>query len=113
MTTEIASAGKPRTENARPQEAAKPHKKRSDRARAEARLGWMLAGPAFGIMLLVTLYPIVQALWDSLFSLRLTAPDDREFIWFRNYQVILGDPAFWQSMGVTLFITVVTVLSAN
>ncbi|WP_292692900.1 MULTISPECIES: carbohydrate ABC transporter permease [unclassified Microbacterium] len=70
----------------------------------------MLAGPAFGIMLLVTLYPIVQALWDSLFSLRLTAPDDREFIWFRNYQVILGDPAFWQSMGVTLFITVITVL---
>jgi multiple sugar transport system permease protein len=70
----------------------------------------MLAGPAFGIMLLVTLYPIVQALWDSLFSLRLTAPDDREFIWFRNYAVILSDPAFWQSMGVTLFITVVTVL---
>ena len=85
-------------------------KRRSDRARAEARLGWMLAGPAFGIMLLVTPYPIVQALWDSLFSLRLTAPDDREFIWFRNYQVILGDPAFWQSMGVTLFITVITVL---
>lgn len=110
MTTEIAPAGKPTTENVRPREAAKPHRKRSDRARAEARLGWMLAGPAFGIMLLVTLYPIVQALWDSLFSLRLTAPDDREFIWFRNYQVILGDPTFWQSMGVTLFITVVTVL---
>ena len=91
-------------------EPEKSHKKRrSDRARAEVRLGWMLAGPAFGIMLLVTLYPIVQALWDSLFSLRLTAPGDREFIWFRNYQVILGDPAFWQSMGVTLFITVVTV----
>lgn len=91
-------------------EKAPPKKRRSDRARAEARLGWMLAGPAFAIMLLVTLYPIVQALWDSLFSLRLTAPDDREFIWFRNYAVILGDPAFWQSMGVTLFITAVTVL---
>lgn len=92
-------------------EPEKPRRKRrSDRARAEVRLGWLLAGPAFAIMLLVTLYPIAQALWDSLFSLRLTAPDDREFIWFRNYQVILGDPAFWQSMGVTLFITVVTVL---
>ncbi|MEJ1154451.1 sugar ABC transporter permease [Microbacterium marmarense] len=84
--------------------------KRSARTRAEARLGWMLAGPAFGIMLLVTMYPIIQAFYDSLFSLRLTAPDDREFIWFRNYAVVLTDPAFWESMWITLFITVVTVI---
>lgn len=85
-------------------------KRGSDRARSEARLGWMLAGPAFGIMLLVTLYPIVQAIYDSMFSLRLTAPDAREFIGLGNYTVVLGDPLFWKSMGVTLFITVVTVL---
>ncbi len=84
--------------------------RRSPRARAEARLGWMLAGPAFGLMLLVTLYPIGQALYDSLFSLRLTAPDEREVVWFGNYAVVLGDPAFWQSMGVTLLITVITVV---
>lgn len=82
----------------------------SNRARSEARLAWMLAGPAFGIMLLVTLYPIVQAVYDSLFRLRLTAPDEREFIGLGNYTVVLSDPLFWKSMGVTLFITVVTVL---
>ncbi|MCK6081540.1 sugar ABC transporter permease [Microbacterium sp. EYE_5] len=70
----------------------------------------MLAGPAFGLMLLVTLYPIGQALYDSLFSLRLTAPDERELVWFGNYAVVLGDPAFWESMGVTLLITVITVI---
>jgi multiple sugar transport system permease protein len=91
--------------------APKPARRRlSDRARAERRLGWMLAGPAFGIMLLVTLYPIVQALFDSLFRLRLTAPDERAFIWFENYRVILSDPAFWQSMWITVLITVITVL---
>ncbi|MDJ1112916.1 carbohydrate ABC transporter permease [Microbacterium dauci] len=95
MTTTTTPAKKPR---------------RSQRARAEARLGWMLAGPAFGLMLLVTLYPIGQALYDSLFSLRLTAPDERELIWFGNYGVVLGDPAFWESMGVTLLITVITVV---
>ncbi|MPV39043.1 carbohydrate ABC transporter permease [Georgenia subflava] len=84
--------------------------RRSDRSRSEARLGWYLAGPAFVIMLAVTLYPILQAIYDSLFSLRLTAPDDTEFIGFANYGVVLGDPAFWQSLRVTLFITVVTVL---
>ena len=33
----------------------------SDRAREERRLGWKLAGPAFVIMVLVTFYPILQA----------------------------------------------------
>ena len=91
------------------EKTARKRKKGSDRSRSEARLGWYLAGPAFVIMLLVTLYPILQALYDSLFSLRLTAPDETELIWFRNYQVVLGDPAFWQSLWVTVLITAITV----
>lgn len=79
------------------------------RQRAETRLGWLLAGPAFIIMLLVTLYPILQAVWDSLFSFRLTAPDDRELVWLKNYGVIFSDAIFWRDLGVTLLITVVTV----
>ncbi|APF41454.1 carbohydrate ABC transporter permease [Neomicrococcus aestuarii] len=81
----------------------------SARQRAETRLGWLLAGPAFIIMLLVTLYPILQAVWDSLFSFRLTAPDDRELVWLKNYGVIFSDGIFWRDLGVTLLITVVTV----
>lgn len=79
------------------------------RQRAETRLGWLLAGPAFIIMLLVTLYPILQAVWDSLFSFRLTAPNDRELVWLKNYGVIFSDPVFWRALGVTLLITLVTV----
>ncbi len=83
--------------------------RRSDRARAEARLGWLLAGPAFVVMLAVTAYPILQAVYDSLFRNRLTAPDDRAFVGLGNYIVILGDPVFWQSLGVTTVIMLVTV----
>jgi multiple sugar transport system permease protein len=82
----------------------------SDRSRAERRLGWMLAGPAFAVMLLVTAYPILQAVWYSLFSYRLTDPGNRSFIGLRNYWVILTDSLWWQSIWVTLFITVVTVV---
>ncbi|NHU85049.1 sugar ABC transporter permease [Kocuria sp. JC486] len=81
----------------------------SDRTRAERRLGWMLAGPAFLVMLLVTMYPIVQALWDSLFSYRLTAPDDRSFVFLQNYWTVLTDPVFLRDLGVTVLITVITV----
>ncbi|PNL18916.1 sugar ABC transporter permease [Micrococcus sp. FDAARGOS_333] len=69
----------------------------------------MLAAPAFLIMLFVVLYPIVQAVWDSLFSFRLTAPADKEFVGLNNYGTILTDPVFWSDLGVTLLITVVTV----
>ncbi|HST71447.1 MULTISPECIES: carbohydrate ABC transporter permease [Kocuria] len=82
----------------------------SDRAKSERKLGWMLAGPAFVLMLLVTLYPILQALWDSLFSFRLTDPGNREFVFLGNYATVLSDGLFWQDLGVTVLITVVTVV---
>lgn len=111
MSTEItgATAGvtAQSTRGAGPGRASKPRK--SDRARAEARLGWWLAGPAFVVMLAVTAYPILQAVYDSLFRYRLTAPDDRAFVGLGNYGVVLGDPVFWQSLGVTTLIMIITV----
>ena len=81
----------------------------SDRARAEQRLGWMLAGPAFVVMLLVTAYPIAQAVYYSLFDYRLTDQDNISFIGLNNYAVVLTDQIWWISFAVTVFITVVTV----
>lgn len=83
--------------------------KKSERSRAEARLGWLLAGPAFIIMLAVTAYPIAQAVFDSLFAFRLTAPDERAFVFLSNYATIFTDWVFWRALLVTLLVTVVTV----
>ena len=91
------------------QPVSAPKQGLSDRARSERRLGWMLAGPAFVIMLLVTAYPIAQAIYDSLFDFRLTDPDNRSFTGLSNYWVILTDRIWWISIAVTVFITVVTV----
>jgi multiple sugar transport system permease protein len=61
-------------------------------------------------MLAVTLYPIIQAFFDSLYRYRLTAPDDKAFIGLDNYVTVLSDPVFWEALAVTLFITIITVL---
>ncbi|MGY4643531.1 carbohydrate ABC transporter permease [Cellulomonas sp. URHB0016] len=90
--------------------AATATKERSDRTKAEARLGWYLAGPAFVVMLAVTLYPIIQAFFDSLYQYRLTAPDDKKFVGLENYATVLTDTVFWEALAVTLVITVITVL---
>jgi len=82
----------------------------SDRARAERSLGWKLAGPAFIIMLAVTAYPIINALWLSLYNYRLTDPSARSFVFLRNYVVILTDSLWWAAVGITVIITLVTVV---
>lgn len=94
---------------------AKDTKKKSgagamtDRSRSEDRLGMKLVAPAVVLMLLVTAWPMLQALYLSMFRYRLTAPDDREFIWLSNYATVLSDGLFWQDMFNTVLIMVVTV----
>lgn len=104
-TAEVEPSGTDERQGRRPKRAP-----RSERAHAEARLGWYLAGPAFVVMLAVTMYPILQAFWESLFQYRLTAPDERAFTGLGNYQVILTDPVFWRALGVTTVIMVVSVV---
>ena len=89
----MSSTTLPPVEKTQPVSA--PHGTVSDRSKAERKLGWMLAGPAFAVMLLVTAYPILQAVYYSLFSYRLTDPENREFIGLSNYGVILSDGLWW------------------
>ena len=81
----------------------------SDRAKAENRLGLKLVAPAVFLMLLVTAWPMLLALYLSLLRYRLTTPDDREFQGISNYTTILTDPLFWQDTLNTVIIMVVTV----
>ncbi|HEV2920231.1 MAG TPA: ABC transporter permease, partial [Actinomycetota bacterium] len=57
----------------------------SEGARAERRLGWLLCAPAVIIMVAVTAYPLVYALWLSLQRYDLRFPAAREFIGLANY----------------------------
>ncbi|MGD9694436.1 MAG: carbohydrate ABC transporter permease [Thermoleophilia bacterium] len=87
--------------------APRPHV--SDRSRAEQRLGWKLVAPAVVLMLAVTAYPMVRAIYLSLFQYRATAPDDREYVGVQNYATILTDQLWWQDVWNTVLIMVITV----
>lgn len=82
----------------------------SEGKKAERRLGLMLVAPAAIIMVAVTGYPIVYALWLSLQKYNLAFPDDREFVGFSNYVTVLSDSYWWQAFGVTVGITIVSVI---
>jgi multiple sugar transport system permease protein len=81
----------------------------SDRSIAENRLGLKLVAPAVVLMVLVTAYPMLQALYLSLFKYRLTVPDDKSFTGLGNYATVLGDGLFWKDMLNTVIIMIITV----
>jgi multiple sugar transport system permease protein len=81
----------------------------SDRTIAENRLGMKLVAPAVVVMVLVTAYPMGEALYLSLFKYRLTVPDDKSFTGLSNYATVLSDSLFWKDTVNTVIIMVVTV----
>ncbi|MDF0530354.1 ABC transporter permease subunit [Tsukamurella sp. 8F] len=82
----------------------------SEGKRAERKLGLLLIAPAAIVMLLVTAYPIVYAFWLSLHKSSLAYPGRDELVWFSNYSTVLTDGYWWTAFGVTMFITVVSVV---
>ena len=81
----------------------------SERARAERKLGWMLCAPAALVMILVTAYPIVYAVYLSLQRYDLRFPDQAQFVWFSNYITVLTSSVWWDAFVVTAIITVASV----
>jgi multiple sugar transport system permease protein len=101
-TSYVATAG----EKARPDTTTPPD---SNRAKAENSLGRRLVLPAIVVMLIVTAFPMLRALYLSLYNYSLTAPEDKEFVGLSNYVTALTDPLFWRDTGVTVLYMVVTV----
>ena len=81
----------------------------SEGARAERKLAYLLCAPAVIIMIAVTAYPILYALWLSLQRYDLRFPADRAFAGLSNYVAVLSSGYWWSAFGITLLITVVSV----
>ncbi|WP_243838941.1 MULTISPECIES: carbohydrate ABC transporter permease [Aeromicrobium] len=100
MTTYVQTAVDP-AEDTRPPD--------SDRSRAENSLARKLVAPALVLMLLVTAFPMLRALYLSLFNYSLTDPDAREFVGLANYATALSDWLFWKTTLNTVGIMIITV----
>jgi multiple sugar transport system permease protein len=102
-TTEVAAG----TATGQPTKKGKPQL--SEGARAERRLGWLLCAPAVIVMLAVTGYPLIYAVYLSLLRYNLELPNAIKFIGFSNYGSVLSSPYWWQALKVTVIITVFSV----
>ena len=71
--------------------------------------GWLMLIPALLILSLVFVYPIIRAFWLSWFAENLGTQLEPVFTGWGNYQRMLGDGRFWQSLSNTTVFTVVSV----
>jgi multiple sugar transport system permease protein len=86
-----------------PGQVAKPG--RSDRTKAERKLGMMLCAPAAVVMVAVTGYPILYAIWLSLHRSDLRFPDNTAWVGFNNYITVLSSNLWWKDLFHTIVLT--------
>ena len=77
----------------------------------EARLGWKLVAPSLGVIGLLIIYPILYNLYLSFFDVRLTG--EKFFIGLTNYEKLLADSAFYDSVLTTVVFLFGTVIGST
>src|SRR5947199_3636107 len=84
-------------------------KRSPGRVRGERLLAWLLCAPAVLVMLAVTVYPVVYAIWLSLHRSDLRFPAASKFIGLANYGHVLSSSVWWADVAHTMIITVFSV----
>lgn len=70
---------------------------------------WLYVAPATLLFGLLMLFPMLTVLRYSLQDGAITKKD-ASFVGFQNYLEIFDDPVFWQSVGQTLYFTIMSVV---
>ncbi len=66
--------------------------------------------PAFLLVLVITLFPLIYALTVSFQTIRIVPPTPAKFVGLDNYSDILANARFWGAIGTTATIVIVSVL---
>ena len=66
-------------------------------------------GPAIAALLIVGIVPLLYAVWKSLHYFNLTKLAQTRFVGLDNYAFVLTDYVFWQAMGRTALLFVISV----
>ena len=102
MSTATASRGAGSTAG---QSAAAPNTLR--KSRRDNLQGWGFSAPFLAFFALFLVWPIVYGFYMSLTGKSLTGANN-ELIGFANYTEAFQDPDLWQSLGNTLYFTVIS-----
>jgi ABC-type sugar transport system permease subunit len=75
----------------------------------DRRTAWLLVLPSLAVILGVTLWPIIYTFILSFFHAPTGINQVRTFVGLGNYIEMLKDQTFWETIGRTMYFTVVSV----
>src|SRR5512135_529971 len=84
-------------------------KRRLTLRQQDAHIAWLLIIPSLAVILGVMLWPIVSTFILSFYNAPTGINQARTFIGLGNYLDMLRDQTFWETIGRTLYFTVVSV----
>jgi multiple sugar transport system permease protein len=77
------------------------------RAQQREWVRWAFLLPTVLLLFVITIYPMLNSLWNSLHYFNLLAPDDKRFVGLGNYgDLLTKDPTFWGVMQITFIYTI-------
>jgi multiple sugar transport system permease protein len=82
---------------------------RTVEGRAQQRdwIRWAFLLPTVLLLFVITIYPMLNSLWNSLHYYNLLAPEDTRFVGLANYgDLLTKDPTFWAVMQITFIYTI-------
>ena len=94
-----------------------PKKVRRQRKRSYAPAGrierspWVYLGPLVGVLVVLTLLPLLRLIVVSLFERSLTVPGDGTFSHVRNFIDVVDGRDWWLAVALTLVVVTVAVLA--
>jgi ABC-type sugar transport system permease subunit len=86
-----------------------PKKRRLTLQQQDAHIAWLLLIPSLVVILGVTLWPIISTFFLSFFIAPTGLNQVRTFVGLGNYLEMLQSRIFWETIGRTLYFTVVSV----
>jgi multiple sugar transport system permease protein len=81
----------------------------TERAAAQDRIKYLFIWPAFLVVLVISLFPLIYALTVSFQTVRIVPPTPPRFVGLDNYVEIATSARFWGSIWTTALITFVSV----
>src|SRR5512137_1071275 len=75
----------------------------------DRRAAWLLVLPSLVVILGVTLWPIIYTFILSFYHAPTGINQVRTFLGLGNYLEMIRDPLFWQTIGRTMYFTIVSV----
>ncbi|WP_106968953.1 carbohydrate ABC transporter permease [Streptomyces monomycini] len=89
--------------------AVRARERRSRRYRRDLRWSpYLFIAPFFLFFAAFGLFPLLYTGWAALHRVELTAPTDMEWAGLRNFTRLLGDDFFWNALGNTFVIGVLS-----